>query len=65
MARNDTADVKAAPRQLPAHIVLLADRPPHLAGKVLHADANLIAALEADGVKYRAATAPEIAIGGN
>jgi hypothetical protein len=52
------------PRDLPRHIILLADWGKQLAGKVLAADADLIAALDAAQAQYRPATAIERSIAG-
>jgi hypothetical protein len=51
-------------RALPSHIKLLADWGGHLAGRVLAADADLIAQLDTEHAKYRAATAQERSLAG-
>lgn len=62
MARKP--DAAAEPRALPAHVILLADWGEHKSGKVLAADADLIAALDAEHVSYRPATAQERSLAG-
>lgn len=51
------------PARRPSHIILLADHGDHLAGRVLKADADLIASLDAEHASYRAATEAEVSIG--
>ena len=69
MAKERPAAVAAAPvvapRDLPSHIILLADWGGHLAGRVLRADAEFLAMLDAEHAKYRAATEMEVSIGAN
>lgn len=58
------AETPAAPaRALPSHIILLADHGAHMSGRVLRADADLIAQLDAEHAPYRAATESEVSIG--
>jgi hypothetical protein len=49
---------------LPSHIVLEADRGNRRAGAVLAADADLISALDVEGVPYHPASDRERALGG-
>jgi hypothetical protein len=48
----------------PSHVICLSDGAGFLAGKVLAADAELLAALEKGDVSYRAATPRERSLGG-
>lgn len=66
MAKTDAGSqpASAKPRALPLHIILLAGYSEYQAGKVLAANAELVATLDAEGVTYRAATDFERRIGG-
>lgn len=55
-------DLSRAP--LPSHVFLLADWGSHHAGKVLAADADLMAALDLESVSHRPATEFERRIAG-
>lgn len=63
MAKS-SAPAAPQPRDLPRHVMLLADWGEHLAGKVLGADADLLAALDSASVSYRPATAIERSLAG-
>jgi hypothetical protein len=52
------------PRDLPSHVFLLQEWGAHPSGRVLAADADLIGALDVEGVQYREATDFECRIGG-
>ena len=54
----------APPPSRPSHIILLDDWGRHVAGRVLAADADMLGALDVEGVKYRAATAKECRLAG-
>lgn len=58
MKKNDAAPERAS------HIVLLADAENRRAGTVLEATVDLVARLDAAGIRYRAATAQECRLGG-
>lgn len=58
MTDQETA-APAAPAALPEFIFLLDDWGSRLAGSVLRGDHDLVAALDVEGVKYRAATETE------
>jgi hypothetical protein len=53
-----------APSALPSHILLLSDWEPWRAGKVLLADQDLAARLEAEKVEFRPATKRECELHG-
>lgn len=58
-------NVDTSPAPAPAsHIILESDCGNWLAGKVLRNSADVLAAIEREGAKYRAATPREIAIAG-
>lgn len=64
MAEKSATEKSEKAKPIPAHIVLLDDWGSHLAGKVLASGADLIAALDVGGTKYRAAKPHEISIAG-
>lgn len=65
MAKTETPERAAdKPRALPKFIKLGADRGEWKAGRVVQADADLLAALDVDGVKYAEATEEERRLGG-
>jgi hypothetical protein len=59
----ERAPARMRPRPRPSHVYLEQDWGSHLAGKVLAVDDDLLAKLDAEGVKYREPTAFELSIG--
>lgn len=64
MAKNTTAPAGDKSRELPKFIKLQAPRGEWQAGRVVQADADLLSALDVEGVAYTPATDEERRLGG-